>query len=264
MALLAAVAASIIDGGGDCDPCRSDVRRAPETEPADLRRALRAVPDDDPDRLVIAVLAAHDSWDDDAWSLLADRLVRLARADGALALLPLALTQRTLAHLHAGEFTAAAALAAETAAIGAATGDVRPACANVVLTCWRGRPVIDDAARQATALGEGRGLQLVRQAAAVLHNGLGHYAEALTASAGAGQSGLPELVEAAARSGEPERAAEAVRRLSRSAGESGTAWARGIEARSRALISDGDDADKLYREAIDLLTTGRGDRKSVV
>src|SRR5262249_45678218 len=60
-------------------------------------------------------------------------------------------------------------------------------------------------------------------------------------------------IEAAARSGSPERGAGAMRRLSRSTSISRTDWALGIEARSRALLSDGETADRLYREAIERL-----------
>jgi len=63
--------------------------------------------------------------------------------------------------------------------------------------------------------------------------------------------GLVELIEAAARSGAPGRAAAALRLLSETTRASGTDWALGAEARSRALVSDGEAAEKLYLEAID-------------
>jgi ATP/maltotriose-dependent transcriptional regulator MalT len=65
--------------------------------------------------------------------------------------------------------------------------------------------------------------------------------------------GLVELVEAAARCGSRDRATEAVRRLSESTSASGGDWALGVEARSRALLSEGETADRLYREAIERL-----------
>jgi ATP/maltotriose-dependent transcriptional regulator MalT len=65
--------------------------------------------------------------------------------------------------------------------------------------------------------------------------------------------GLAELVEAATRSGMPARAADALERLTQTTRASGTDWALGIEARSRALLSDGAAAERLYREAIDRL-----------
>jgi hypothetical protein len=66
---------------------------------------------------------------------------------------------------------------------------------------------------------------------------------------------LPELIEAAARVGEPERALDALEQLSELTRSSGSDWALGIETRSRALLSDGEDAERLYREAIDRLNT---------
>jgi len=64
---------------------------------------------------------------------------------------------------------------------------------------------------------------------------------------------LPDLIEAAARSGVPERAASALQRLAQSTRASGTDWALGVEARSRALVSDDTIAETSYREAIDRL-----------
>jgi DNA-binding CsgD family transcriptional regulator len=66
-----------------------------------------------------------------------------------------------------------------------------------------------------------------------------------------------ELIEAASRTGEVERAADALERLSRTARAAGTDWALGVEARSRALLSDGDAAERLYREAIERLQRTR-------
>jgi DNA-binding CsgD family transcriptional regulator len=68
---------------------------------------------------------------------------------------------------------------------------------------------------------------------------------------------LIELIEAAGRTGRDDRAQEALEILSTSSGASGTPWALGVEARSRALLARGDDAEKLYREAIDRLEPTR-------
>jgi DNA-binding CsgD family transcriptional regulator len=96
----------------------------------------------------------------------------------------------------------------------------------------------------------------------VLHNGLGHYEDALATAQQAAEDshvpwfstwGLVELIEAAARSGRPELAAEAFGRLSQTTAASGTDWALGVEARSRALLSDGEVADAQYHEAIERL-----------
>ena len=111
------------------------------------------------------------------------------------------------------------------------------------------------------------GLGLVRHTSAVLSNGLGRYRDALTAAEeasaypqelGFANWGLAELVESAVRCGETARAADAVERLARTTRPSGTAWGLGIEARSRALVSEGQAAELLYREAIDRLGQCRG------
>jgi DNA-binding CsgD family transcriptional regulator len=113
-----------------------------------------------------------------------------------------------------------------------------------------------------TLRGEGIGITVTEWATAVLGNGLGRYDEALAAaerasrySGGLGLAAwsLVELIEAAARTGQPERAAEALGRLAESTRAAGTDWALGLEARSRALLSGGEIAERLYREAIQRL-----------
>jgi DNA-binding CsgD family transcriptional regulator len=109
--------------------------------------------------------------------------------------------------------------------------------------------------------GEGLALASIQSAAAVLYNGLGRYEMALAAAQQASEHTqelssnhvLPELIEAAVRSGQPARAAGALDRLSETTRASGTDWALGIEARSRALLSNDQAAEDLYREAIDRL-----------
>jgi DNA-binding CsgD family transcriptional regulator len=220
----------------------------------------------------VACHAAHDVWDDEAWYALSARHLQLARDVGALSVLPLALAQRVGVHLHAGEFGAAASLVGETAAITEATRNDLPPYSALALAGWRGRAaeaagLIDAAVDGLTVRGEGMGLGLVRHTSAVLGNGLGRYRDALTAAEEASASpqelgfanwGLAELVEAAVRCGQTARAADAVERLARTTRPSGTPWGLGIEARSRALVSEGEAAELLYREAIDRLGQCRG------
>jgi hypothetical protein len=54
-----------------------------------------------------------------------------------------------------------------------------------------------------------------------------------------------------------ERAAAALERLAERTRAIGTDWALGIEARSRALLSDSRTAEPLYREAIERLARTR-------
>jgi DNA-binding CsgD family transcriptional regulator len=220
----------------------------------------------------IAAHTAHDLWDDEGWEALSTRHLQLTRDVGALGLLPIAIAQRVGMHLHAGEFAAAAALVEETEAITEATGADLPPYSALALAAWQGHA--DEATRliqatlnRVTARGEGMGLSLTLYTSAVLHNGLGRSRDALHAAErasayprelGFANFALVELVEAAARSGEDARAADAVERLARTTGPSQTPWGRGIQARSRALVSQGDEAGQLYREAIDQLGRCRG------
>src|SRR4051794_25448009 len=237
-----------------------------------LKRALSAFPDDEAPSekalpwMWLACRTAADLWDDGAWEALAARYVESAREAGALTLLPLALNQRIAAHTFAGEMTAAASLIEELHSVTEATGsEVRPYGRLLVAVWGRGSDayeLIEEAKKEALARGEGVGLTVAYWAAAVLCNGLGRYAEALEAAQHATEHpedlgfanwALAELILAAARSGDSERAAEAVERLSALTRASGTDWALGLEARCRALVSEGDVADALYREAIERL-----------
>ena len=111
------------------------------------------------------------------------------------------------------------------------------------------------------ARGEGQWLTAAVWATAVLYNGLGRYDEALATAERVGEDpgdlglaawALSELIEAAARTGAPERAAGALRRLTEVTGAAATDWALGILARSRALLADG-EPEPLYLEAIERL-----------
>jgi DNA-binding CsgD family transcriptional regulator/tetratricopeptide (TPR) repeat protein len=212
----------------------------------------------------------HELWDDEAWHELATRAVRLAREAGALTALPIGLVYRAGVHLHAGEFTTASALIEEADAITAATGNAPVMYTSLVLVAWRGEEavaleLIEADVRDASARGEGRVLGMAGYVTAVLYNGLGRYEAALAAARRAcehedlGFFGwtLAELVEAAARSDAHEDAAEALRQLEERTRAAGTDWALGVQARSRALLSEDQAADGLYREAIERLTRTR-------
>ncbi|WTE48978.1 AAA family ATPase [Streptomyces sp. NBC_01622] len=219
--------------------------------------------------LFVAVRAAHEIWDDGPWQDLADRQVRLARDAGVLSVLPLALSQRVFVHLHAGEQAAARSLVAELAAIKEATGHPLPAYGAMTLACWQGRGqdaarLIENVVEEATSHGEGIGLSLAHHYASVLNNGLGRFEEALAAAERAaaypeelGHSNwsLVELIEAAVRSGQPARAEAALDRLAGTTGPSGTPWGLGVEARCRALLSEGDAAEHRYRESVTHLSS---------
>jgi DNA-binding CsgD family transcriptional regulator len=213
---------------------------------------------------------APELWDDTTWHELTARAIGLARDGGALTVLPVLLIYRAGVHVHAGEFGAAAGLIEEANAITAATGNASLGYIAMMLAAWRGEEtptleLIKAVVRDATAIGEGRALGLAWHATAVLYNGLGGYEAALAGARRACEYedlsffgwSLAEFVEAGARSGARDEAAAALRQLDERTGAAGSDWALGIQARSRALLSDGPAADTLYREAIDRLGRSR-------
>ena len=236
-----------------------------------LRRALLAVRSQDIvaeeglSWLWLAERAAMGVWDDETWHILASRHVKLARDAGALSELPLAVRSRILLHAHAGELELGAALIAEAQVVADATGSQLAPYGAMGIAAFRGREaevteLIQATMDGVTSRGEGRGVTS-QYAAALLYNGLGHYDKALAAAElvceydDIGVLGweLAELVEAAVRSGQPARASGALERLSETTRASGTDWALGTEARSRALLSEGRTAESCYREAIERL-----------
>jgi DNA-binding CsgD family transcriptional regulator/tetratricopeptide (TPR) repeat protein len=236
-----------------------------------LRRALLAARSQDISAedglgwLWLAEMAAVAVWDDETWHILVSRHVKLARDAGALSELPLAVLSRYLLHAHAGELEQAAALIAEAQAVADATGSQLGPYGGLGAAAFRGREaeateLIQATMAGATSRGEGRGVA-TQYAVALLYNGLGRYDKALAAAElaceyddiGVVGWSLTELVEAAVRSGQPARASDALRRLSETTRASGTDWGLGIEARSRALLSEGQAAENGYREAIERL-----------
>jgi DNA-binding CsgD family transcriptional regulator len=220
-------------------------------------------------RWLWAVGVAGILWDAEAWDVVSARLIELTRDTGALSVQVFALALRSPLHVFAGELVTAAALVEETRAI-TGVGSRTALCGAIALAAVRGREaeafrVIEKASNDFRAAGEGMVLTAAEWATAVLHNALGRYEEALAAAQQASDQNevrwsawaLPELVEAASRSGGGERAASALRRLTETTRASGTDWALGIEARSRALLSDGEAAELLYREAIERLARTR-------
>jgi DNA-binding CsgD family transcriptional regulator len=172
--------------------------------------------------------------------------------------------------LHAGEFTAAAALTHEADAITEATGNAPAKYASLLLAAWRGleTEAIDLAEWGLDSIkrrGEGRGIGGWGYTTAVLYNGLGRYDDALASARKAceyedmGVFGfaLVELVEAAARAGAEDEAAAALRILEDRAGAAGTDWALGVLAWARAMLSDSRAAEALYGEAIERLSRTR-------
>jgi DNA-binding CsgD family transcriptional regulator len=208
-------------------------------------------------------VVALEVWDDESATVLSDHSVKMARDTGTLSELALALSAHTPLLVFGGDFSAANLEVAETQSVEVATGIRAAPYGALLCAAWRGqlgvaRHLIETTIREARARGEGIGVAVSEYALAVLCNGQGQYDEALAAAASASGHqeavvenwALSELIEAAARSGRTDRAMAALDRLSAKAGAAGTAWALGIEARSRALLSHGPVAEGLYREAI--------------
>jgi DNA-binding CsgD family transcriptional regulator len=214
------------------------------------------------------VLASHTAllvWDHKSWQAICTRQVDLIRDAGALSVLPYALTARIFAHVFAGELAQATSLVEELGTVAEATRTSSPPQGAIALAASQGREaetlrLIKANMPELLKRGEGMGVSMAQWALAVLYNGLGRYGEAVAAAgqalAGAQPLGLAgwariELIEAAARSGNVDLAADALEGFSER--DSGTDWALGVDARSRALLARGDDAEDAYREAIERL-----------
>jgi DNA-binding CsgD family transcriptional regulator len=215
-------------------------------------------------------LASHVSralGDDAAWDDLTERLVSLSRHAGALGILPFALAERMRVELMCGNVSRARALAAEADAAIEANGSMVASQGALTLAAWAGdedeaRALFVARRNDVARRGEGMWLISAEWTRAELLNGLGRWDEALTAAEwvaeqpdelGSSTWVASELVEAAVRSGDADRAGWALLRFMAMARASRTDWARGIEARTCALMSKGDAAERLYREAIERL-----------
>jgi DNA-binding CsgD family transcriptional regulator len=217
--------------------------------------------------LWLACRLAQDLWEDELWHSLATRGVRVARETGALHLLPNALNYLAALNVHSGAFATAAALVDEVDVITQATGLPPLKYAACMLAAARGdyarlQAIAEGPLQGAMTRGEGSALSGYAWFTALLHNGRGHYSEALAAAQRACEHedvlyhgrALVELIEAAVRSGQPDEAAVALEHLSERTRATGTDWALGIEARCRGLLSDN---EPLYRESVERLARSR-------
>ncbi len=237
-----------------------------------LRSALNAFRGDMPAGqelrgIPLASMVSGYLWDDDAYEAISERWARFCREAGALSDLPVALNTRALILLFAGDLSSAASLVEEVRAATDATGiDIHPVGA-VCLAAFRGHeaeasPYIEANVSEALRRREGNRLAVAMWASAVLNNGLGRYQEALAAAQVASESALEvsfprwvlaELIEAAVRTGTPAAATDAYRRLAEMAKATASDWALGLQARSRALLTEGGEAEEFYQESIEHL-----------
>ncbi len=215
----------------------------------------------------MSTIPANVLWDEDSWHAINARQLREARDAGALARLPIDLTALAILVAWRGDFAAAAVAIAEAESVTQATGSRFAPYAALLLAALRGRADDDPAMfesviRDAGAGGQGIGVQWAQWASAILFNGLGRHDRALDCAQRAAEEmpqlfiaawAGPELIEAAVRSGRRERAAGALEALERVTAAAGTDWGLGIAARSRALLSEGEAAERLHQEAIERL-----------
>jgi DNA-binding CsgD family transcriptional regulator len=239
-----------------------------------LRQALTAFgsgmsADEELRWLWLTTLAALHLWDDERWDMLSSRYVELARETGALSELPLALSTRSMMLLFAGDVATATALTDEGRAVIDATGSQFAPYAAMGLAALQGRQaevsaLIEDTASDVALRGEGIAMSVAEWANALLHNGLGRYPEAMRAAQqalhyqeypgmhypGIANWAAAELVEASARSGMTGIATDTYRWIAEMTSASGTNWALGVEARSCALVTEGNAAEGLYQDSI--------------
>ncbi|MFD4661139.1 LuxR family transcriptional regulator [Kitasatospora sp. NPDC058444] len=244
-----------------------------------LRTALAAFRDPglpEPDGLRwlwMAGATAVGLWDQEGWDELSGTYLKLTGRTGQTAALPLALTMRTVMHTCVGELDLASALVEKAQLVSEAVGTPPPLYGALLLAAWQGHEaevarLSRTAEAEALRRGEGNGPVMGNLARAVVADSTGRYQDALATAREAGRGSRPlevggatwalsEFIEAAARAGAPDEAADALRRLTEVTGPSGTNWALGVEARALALVGGTDEAEDRYREAIDRLSRTR-------
>jgi len=211
-------------------------------------------------------VVALEMWDDEALHLLAARQVQVARDAGALVHLQFALSFLARTQMAAGDLSAATLMIDEARLIAEATGNPALVNAPMILAAWRGHEaqaseLIEATSEEAAA----RRWTSNNYARSVLYNGLGRHDAARDAAweafqpdpIGYGAYLVPELAEAASRTADRALLESAREWLSERTGVISSEWAIGIEARVRALLSEGEVAEGLYRESIAHLTGTR-------
>jgi DNA-binding CsgD family transcriptional regulator len=233
-----------------------------------VRKALRSFSDGMPTEEQLHWLwragldAGERLRDEHLWDELSTRHVRLSRDTGALSELPRALTSRAYLHVLRGELDTAASLAQEAlAGIDDTKMGLAPALWVAALRGEEARAeVLTNAImEEVDRRGEGVAISWTEWTNALLNNGLGRYEKAAavawqscTVEAGLGPPlwMLPELIEAATRTGMTEAAEWGRRRIEEATRAYDTDWGLGIGARCLALLSEGEAAEALYREAV--------------
>jgi RNA polymerase sigma factor (sigma-70 family) len=219
----------------------------------------------------VAGAAAGVIWDYENWDVLTAREEALARDAGALTVLPVALSVRAGVRALAGDIAEAGFLVDRVQVVTDASDNRRFPNAALLVAAFRGEEreafqLAEAITEDSSARGEGLALAVASWATAVLCNGLGRYEDAFRAATDALEDpndlwysgwAMVELIEAASRTGKEERAQPALAQLVERTDASGTDWALATQARCRALLAGVDEAEALYREAIERLLPGR-------
>ena len=220
----------------------------------------------------MTVLPTYVLWDEESTHRICVQQIRTLRDTGALALQPLYLQTLIVLAARCGDFPGAAEALAEATAVHEAIGAHFPPFSAMLLAALRGREeeatvLIESARKGAAALRLGVGVRLAEWTYAILCNSLGRYQEAVAAAQQVSSDdpgelfvsawATAELVEAATRTGDKELARVALDRMVAATEFSSTNSARGIAARSRALVAEGAEAEAEYRAAIDHLSRSR-------
>ena len=253
--LVDGVAVLFTDGYAAAAPI---LKHALATACSDQRRTARALRG-----IRFASRVAPELFDEQTWTALVERYVQVAREDGILVGLPVTLNALAAIRVYEGDLERAGFLLDECDAITRPTMRTLAEPTRLLLAAYRG----DEAQTArlgssleavATERGEGLSLTFCEYARAILQNSLGQYEAALAAAQRAAATDdlsvtswvLPELVEAAARSGQADVGAQAFERLAERTAAAGTDLARGVEARSRALLADAAAAEDAHLEAV--------------
>jgi DNA-binding CsgD family transcriptional regulator len=222
--------------------------------------------------LFLAEMAAIELWDYDSWHELTTREVRLVRDAGALTVLTTALSVYIYVRIFGGQLVAAESMIEEQRIVTEASGGQMAPHAALILTAWQGHEaeltaLIDRTREEVVPRGEGIGLSAAQWVDALLHNALGRHGEALASAQElldpprpfdqAIGWALPELIEAAVRCDRPDVARAGLRQFSEMTRAAGSDWGLGLEARCSALLSDDEEAEPLYLEAIERLARTR-------
>ena len=214
-------------------------------------------------------LVLIETFDDSAYNVWVAQADAYARRSSALFLLLLNSFARMHAEVRSGNLRSAAQWHAEALDVASAIGlpaEFFLAMDNIV-RAWRGdedgtRTTAAAAIEINSAIGSDQVVTMAHWALAVLHVGAGRYEDALAETdyiraqniIGFAAEALPVAVEAAVRSGQIEKARDAFADLEARALSSGTSWALGLLARSKALLTESSEAGQLYEDAIDLLS----------